>query len=790
MLTQFSRILLISLFWLISTAVLAAQNPHNPQHYFTLLNWNAWNLGVSNDYPFDGIRSQLLAAKPDIVTLQEVRNCSSQKGFYALLQPDQYFNFNNMWCASSPSYPGSGEGSAGSYGIAMASLFPTASDKYFREMNGRTIMGTKYQIMGQPVWIWSAHTAFKSTHGDYKRRGDIQTVVNFINSKVQPDDIIILTGDFNANLDNIRANYGSDPEEGDLTPLFNYGFVDAFRTVYPNANRYPLLTYTGSRIDFVFTKNLPDDWRMGNTQVLKNPWCAIGKNDKGQNNGCSANQIVDHNPMLLRVYKDTSLTALDLVENNQLNERLRMTGDGIFYRQQQVFQSQIAGNDDALVSTDLTDNQTIKMETRVARGGTIAFWWKVSSEPEHDRLEFYIDGQRQTMISGERDWQKQEFNIPLIDGKNEATLTWQYTKNEQNSLGQDSAWIDALSYQHPDNSSLPSTTKAALAAIDSKAKKLSAGSINDGFFLTDFHGFGSDAGLQSKALNNNERGKIEFIANGAGSLLFRAKTSTQAISGNQGDALNIYVNGALRKQISGMRSWAQYEITITEPGDHTIVFEYQKDSSITSGDDAVWIDDLNFAPYVKIQDKYAGQASSHVLYWTGYGNDCEAAGYSDCKNLMLINSNQNPGSAAASYWKLIPTPYDDVFYIEEFWNVNSSHGGRMYWTSGGNDCQKAGYSNCKNLMLNSLKDATLGRQALWYFRWDDNRQGYAIEDREGCYSNQTCGANANVTARRMAWTGGGNDCQKGYQQCKNMMLIDKNTNPGVYDLSIWQLNPM
>jgi len=38
--------------------------------------------------------------------------------------------------------------------------------------------------------------------------------------------------------------------------------------------------------------------------------------------------------------------------------------------------------------------------------GTVTFWWKVSSEANHDWLSFYADGVLQDRISGEVGWQQ------------------------------------------------------------------------------------------------------------------------------------------------------------------------------------------------------------------------------------------------------------------------------------------------------------------------------------------------------------------------------------------------
>jgi hypothetical protein len=46
-----------------------------------------------------------------------------------------------------------------------------------------------------------------------------------------------------------------------------------------------------------------------------------------------------------------------------------------------------------------------RMQTTVQGGGTVSFYWKVSSTEDHHYLEFYVDGALQSSISGDVDWE-------------------------------------------------------------------------------------------------------------------------------------------------------------------------------------------------------------------------------------------------------------------------------------------------------------------------------------------------------------------------------------------------
>jgi hypothetical protein len=97
----------------------------------------------------------------------------------------------------------------------------------------------------------------------------------------------------------------------------------------------------------------------------------------------------------------------------------------------------------AAQSGDITDNQESWLGTTVAGPGRLSFWWRVSSEPNYDFLQFYINNVLQPKsLSGEVDWQQQIFNIP--PGTN--TLRWRYVKDPNVSDGADAGWLDEVTY--------------------------------------------------------------------------------------------------------------------------------------------------------------------------------------------------------------------------------------------------------------------------------------------------------------------------------------------------------
>ncbi|MEZ5083178.1 MAG: hypothetical protein R2750_06990 [Bacteroidales bacterium] len=61
------------------------------------------------------------------------------------------------------------------------------------------------------------------------------------------------------------------------------------------------------------------------------------------------------------------------------------------------------------------------------------------------------------------------------------------------------------------------------------------------------------------------------------------------------DYLTFYIDGGLIEEWSGSIPWTEY-ITVVPVGTHTFTWEYNKDGSLNSGEDAAWVDYITFPP--------------------------------------------------------------------------------------------------------------------------------------------------------------------------------------------------
>ncbi len=98
---------------------------------------------------------------------------------------------------------------------------------------------------------------------------------------------------------------------------------------------------------------------------------------------------------------------------------------------------------DAAVCGVVPDGDDSYMETTITGPGLLSFWWKVSSEPDNDRLRLYLDGSSQFQISGEVDWEWRQLSI----SSGSHVLRWRYSKSSSTAAGADRGWVDQVSFE-------------------------------------------------------------------------------------------------------------------------------------------------------------------------------------------------------------------------------------------------------------------------------------------------------------------------------------------------------
>ncbi len=144
-------------------------------------------------------------------------------------------------------------------------------------------------------------------------------------------------------------------------------------------------------------------------------------------------------PQLGVVRRDFQLTTEDpgeALDNTEL--AWTFSGDFEWLTQREI----TSDGSDAIQNGDIADNQTVEVSTTLTGPGRVVFHWKVSSEENWDYLSFYIDDELATQISGEVDWHEEHVELPL--GSHD--LRWAYEKDGSVSEGEDSGWLDQISF--------------------------------------------------------------------------------------------------------------------------------------------------------------------------------------------------------------------------------------------------------------------------------------------------------------------------------------------------------
>ena len=80
----------------------------------------------------------------------------------------------------------------------------------------------------------------------------------------------------------------------------------------------------------------------------------------------------------------------------------------------------------------------ISFQYTVVEADSIAFYFKVSSENNYDKLYFYIDNSEKNNWSGEIGWARAQYYVTAGDH----TFKWKYSKDSSVTGGSDCAWVD------------------------------------------------------------------------------------------------------------------------------------------------------------------------------------------------------------------------------------------------------------------------------------------------------------------------------------------------------------
>jgi hypothetical protein len=239
-------------------------------------------------------------------------------------------------------------------------------------------------------------------------------------------------------------------------------------------------------------------------------------------------------------------------------------------------------------------NSASWIQTTVVGPGTIGFWWKVDSDVttnatgddlfSFDHLQFLVNDIPQDHILGQVGWNYREFPIP--DGTN--TLQWQYVKDAQFNSGNDSAWLDQVTWTHGQPISLAEAldTCGVHWSSDGRIPTLWTGQTNvthDG-----------KSGARSGTVYLNQDTWMETTVSGVSNVSFWWKVSSQT----NYDFLEFYTNDILAKRISGEVNWQSNFFNIPASNTVSLKWRYAMTNGIytVQGQGVAWVDQVTFNP--------------------------------------------------------------------------------------------------------------------------------------------------------------------------------------------------
>ena len=143
---------------------------------------------------------------------------------------------------------------------------------------------------------------------------------------------------------------------------------------------------------------------------------------------------------------------------------------------------------------------------------------------------------------------------------------------------------------------------------------------------------------------------VELIENG--SVSFWEKVSSE----QNYDFLNFYIDNALQNSWSGSSDWSNHSYDLTS-GEHTFIWEYDKDTYVSNGSDCAWIDDILIE----------GLPETAIVY--GDVDDNGEVGAYDASLVQRYFVEMDPGSAAPlpwAYWRMLRADVDANGSIEAY----------------------------------------------------------------------------------------------------------------------------
>lgn len=227
------------------------------------------------------------------------------------------------------------------------------------------------------------------------------------------------------------------------------------------------------------------------------------------------------------------------------------------------------------IGNSQTSSLTVSITAPVATG--LGFHSRTSTEANYDWLEVWVDGTRRDRWSGTTAWTERV--IPISAGAH--TVEWRYTKDISGASGLDTVWIDDVRFRPApavdggfESSLAPFTSSGTAWTRVTSGQRTGSGAAR--------------AGAITHSQTTSMSTTFTLDATRTISLWYRVSSESGF------DYFRIIVDGTQQAQYSGTVAWTQWTMSLGA-GSHTLELRYVKDGTVSSGDDTVWVDDVDLA---------------------------------------------------------------------------------------------------------------------------------------------------------------------------------------------------
>ena len=264
----------------------------------------------------------------------------------------------------------------------------------------------------------------------------------------------------------------------------------------------------------------------------------------------------------------------------------------------------------SLRSANIGDDQQscLVLGLNLPANSAITVAGRASSEAQLDQLLVFADNLPLDAISAdggssERDWAYQTYYLPA----DISALSWCYIKNDSNSEGTDSVWIDSLRFS-TSNITLQNRICDALDLTDQSCTMIDSIAFDPPqppWLITTDTSVAGGTSLRSANIDDDQSSCLVLeVSLPANSLIrFSLRTNSEGMNDFlyfEADETRL-IKAFTAAKGSSLMDWEQLELFVLS-GISTLTWCFSKNGSLTRGDDGGWLDALSFSDFANLAD--------------------------------------------------------------------------------------------------------------------------------------------------------------------------------------------